>query len=72
MHDTRIHPETGAILRRDIRPFPVGDQMVDVPGWYPDDEGDAIFEADGLEIIGAAQNAAGIGGVVGKRRNPRS
>ncbi|MBT2244549.1 hypothetical protein JQK15_13475 [Sphingobium sp. BHU LFT2] len=30
--DTRIHPDTGATLRRDIRPFPVGDQMVDVPG----------------------------------------
>jgi HTH-type transcriptional regulator / antitoxin MqsA len=61
MPDTRIHPETGAILRRDIRPFPVGDQMVDVPGWYPDDDGDAIFEADGLAVIGEAQKGQAIG-----------
>lgn len=46
MSETRIHPETGRLLRRDIRPQVVAfgsmRRMVDVPGWYPDDDGDSI------------------------------
>lgn len=46
MAETRIHPETGKTLRRDVRPQTVkfGSMMrtVDVPGWYPDDDGDSI------------------------------
>lgn len=46
MTDTRIHPETGRTLRRDVRPqvvtFGSMRRTVDVPGWYPDDDGDSI------------------------------
>jgi HTH-type transcriptional regulator/antitoxin MqsA len=44
--ETRIHPETGSTLRRDVRPQVVAfgsmRRTVDVPGWYPDDDGDSI------------------------------
>ncbi len=37
--ETRIHPETGKVLRREVRQqfVRVGSlsQMVEVPGWYP-------------------------------------
>ena len=46
MTETRIHPETGRTLRRDVRPQVVAfgsmRRTVDVPGWYPDDDGDSI------------------------------
>lgn len=46
MTQTRIHPETGRTLRRDVRPQVVAfgsmRRTVDVPGWYPDDDGDSI------------------------------
>jgi HTH-type transcriptional regulator/antitoxin MqsA len=46
MTKTRIHPETGKTLRRDIRPQTVKFcsmmRVVDVPGWYPDDDSDSI------------------------------
>ena len=46
MVETRIHPETGKILHRDVRPqtvrFGALSQTVNVPGWYPDDDSDAI------------------------------
>lgn len=46
MTETRIHPETGNTLRRDVRPqvvtFGSMRRSVDVPGWYPDDDGDSI------------------------------
>ena len=46
MTETRIHPETGRALRRDVRPQVVAfgsmRRTVDVPGWYPDDDGDSI------------------------------
>lgn len=46
MTETRIHPETGQVLRRDVRPQVVAfgslRRTVDVPGWYPDDDGDSI------------------------------
>lgn len=39
MPETRRHPETGALLRRDVRPFVVRYQSrkrtVELPGWYP-------------------------------------
>lgn len=59
--ETQIHPETGCVLQRDTRPFTVRikgvcrTEEVTVPGWYPDDDGDAIFEGDGLAIISEAQ-----------------
>ncbi len=46
MTETRIHPETGRTLRRDVRTqivaFGSMRRTVDVPGWYPDDDGDSI------------------------------
>ena len=46
MTETRIHPETGQVLRRDVRPQVVAfgsmRRTVDVPGWYPDDDGDSV------------------------------
>jgi HTH-type transcriptional regulator/antitoxin MqsA len=44
--ETRIHPDTGRTLRRDVRPQVVAfgsmRQTVNVPGWYPEDDGDSI------------------------------
>jgi HTH-type transcriptional regulator/antitoxin MqsA len=44
--ETRIHPETGRTLRRDVRTqivaFGSMRRTVDVPGWYPDDDSDSI------------------------------
>ena len=46
MSETRIHPETGKVLRRGVRPQTVIvgslSRTVDVPGWYPDDESDGV------------------------------
>jgi HTH-type transcriptional regulator/antitoxin MqsA len=46
MAETRIHPETGETLRRDVRPamvaYAIYSRAVDLPGWYPDGDGDAI------------------------------
>ena len=54
MEKTRIHPETGEILRRDIRPFEFtfkGTKItVDMPGWYPAGDGDAIFTHEDLQV----------------------
>ncbi len=44
--DPLIHPVTGKLLRRDVRPqaviFGTLTRMVDMPGWYPDDDSDSI------------------------------
>jgi HTH-type transcriptional regulator/antitoxin MqsA len=52
MSETRIHPETGQELRRDTRPQTVCvgslSRVVDVPGWYPDGDGDAIHSGEDL------------------------
>jgi len=43
---TRVHPETGETLHRDVRPQVIRagslSRTVDVPGWYPEGNGDAI------------------------------
>lgn len=53
MSETRIHPETGKELRRDVRQqtIVVGSlsRTVDVPGWYPDDDSDAIHSGVDLK-----------------------
>lgn len=53
MTDTRIHPETGKTLRRDVRPqvvtFGSMSRTVEVPGWYPDDDSDAIHTGADLK-----------------------
>ena len=52
MTETRIHPETGNTLRRDVRPQVVSfgsfSRTVDVPGWYPDDDSDSIHSGEDL------------------------
>jgi HTH-type transcriptional regulator/antitoxin MqsA len=52
MSETRIHPETGQELRRDTRPQTVCvgslSRVVDVPGWYPEGDGDAIHSGEDL------------------------
>ncbi|MBV9571311.1 MAG: type II toxin-antitoxin system MqsA family antitoxin [Alphaproteobacteria bacterium] len=46
MARTKIHPVTGATLRRDVRPYTVrygGRTLtVDLPGWYPEDNGESL------------------------------
>lgn len=52
MTETRIHPETGKTLRRDVRPqvvaFGAFSSTLDVPGWYPDDDSDSIHTGEDL------------------------
>lgn len=58
MSETRIHPETGKVLTRGIRvqSVAVGSlrRVVDVPGWYPDDNSDAIHTGADLQSLDQA------------------
>jgi HTH-type transcriptional regulator/antitoxin MqsA len=58
MSETRIHPETGQELRRDTRPQTVRvgslSRVVDVPGWYPEGDGDAIHSGADLRVFNEA------------------
>lgn len=49
---TRIHPETGETLRRGVQPMTVSyaiySRVIDVPGWYPEGDGDAIHTGKDL------------------------
>ena len=53
MTDTRIHPESGKILRRDTRSQTVTvgslSRVVEVPGWYPNDDSDSIHTGADLK-----------------------
>lgn len=55
MTETRIHPVTGMLLKRDIRPFTVEygsmAREVELPGWYPDDDGDAVHSGFDLAEV---------------------
>lgn len=61
MSETRIHPETGKVLHRDVRPqiVVVGSltRTIDVPGWYPDDDSDAIHSGTDLKASNEAFKA---------------
>lgn len=61
MSEVRIHPETGKELRRDVRrqAIRVGSRTctVDVPGWYPDDDSDAIHSGSDLKASNEAFKA---------------
>ncbi len=50
----KIHPETGEILHRDIRPIEFsykGEKIiVDMPGWYPDEGDEGIFTQDDMDV----------------------
>jgi len=58
MGQTRIHPKTGEVLRRDarIQTLSVGSLSleVEVPGWYPEGDGDSIHLGAELEAIDQA------------------
>jgi HTH-type transcriptional regulator/antitoxin MqsA len=58
MTETRIHPETGKTLKRGVRPMLVQygsmSREVDVPGWYPDGDGDAIHSGADLKTADEA------------------
>ncbi len=49
---TMASPETGEPLRRGVRPFTVtykGESMtVDLPGWYPEGDGDGVLVGDDM------------------------
>lgn len=55
---TRIHPETGAVLKRSVRrrklDYKGVEREFDLPGWWPADDGDGILEAADLKIVDAA------------------
>jgi len=50
--ETRIHPQTGELLRREVRQQTVSvgsrSRVVDVPGWYPDDGSDSLHSGADL------------------------
>jgi HTH-type transcriptional regulator/antitoxin MqsA len=52
MTETRIHPETGKTLQRDVRSQAVSfgslTRVVDVAGWYPADDSDPIHSGADL------------------------
>jgi len=59
MEDVRYDVETGAELKRDIRPFTINYQghskTFDMPGWYPSsDECEATFTQDDLKVYDKA------------------
>ena len=58
MSEKRVHPETGQVLRRDVRPQTVYvgslSREIDVPGWYPEDDGDAIHSGADLKVLNEA------------------
>ena len=53
---TKIHPETGEVLHRDIRPIEYtykGESIiVDQPGWYPKDgnDDDGILSQEDMKV----------------------
>ena len=58
MGQTRFHPKTGDVLRRDARmqTLSVGSlsREVEVPGWYPEDDGDSIHSGAELQALDQA------------------
>ena len=58
MTQTRIHPETGEVLRRDARAQTISvgsmSREVEVPGWYPEDDGDSIHSGAELQALDRA------------------
>lgn len=60
VEETIIHPETGEILYRDVRPikYTYKDEsiIVDQPGWYPKNgnDDDGILSQEDMKIAGDA------------------
>ncbi|WP_267427144.1 type II toxin-antitoxin system MqsA family antitoxin [Methylobacterium sp. GC_Met_2] len=59
--ETMVSPETGEILRRDVRPFTVAyggrTRIVDLPGYYPEGEGEGIHVGQDMAVTDAALRA---------------
>ena len=55
-NETMIHPETGELLRRDVRliefKFKGEPFTVNMPGWYPAEGDDGIFSHEDMKIAG--------------------
>jgi HTH-type transcriptional regulator/antitoxin MqsA len=55
---TRIHPDTGKLLRRYVRAQTVCvgslSRDLDVAGWYPDDDSDSIHSGEDLQAVECA------------------
>ena len=60
-NETMIHPETGELLRRDVRliefKFKGEPFTVNMPGWYPEDNDNGIFSQEDLKVSDAAVDA---------------
>ena len=58
MENTMIHPETGEILHRDIRPVEYtykGEKIiVNQPGWFPAEGDDGVLNSDDWDIADKA------------------
>ena len=54
MNETMIHPETGEILRRDVREIEFsykGEKItMAMPGWYPPEGDDGIFSMNDMAV----------------------
>ena len=58
MAQTRNHPDTGKLLRRDARAQTVCvgslSRDVDVHGWYPEDDSDSVHSGEDLQAVESA------------------
>lgn len=56
----RLHPETGARLSRGERPVVVryrgGQLSVDLPGWYPEGDGEGLHDPADMRVLDRALN----------------
>ena len=54
IEETIIHPETGEVLHRDVRPVEFkykGESVVmNMPGWYPAKGDDGIFSMEDMAV----------------------
>ncbi len=61
LSDTMVSPETGEVLRRDVRPFVVTykgkSRTVDLPGYYSENGEDGVHVGDNMEVTDAALRA---------------
>lgn len=59
--DTMVSPETGEVLRRDVRPFIVTykgqSKTVDLPGYYPANGDDGVHVGDDMDVTDIALRA---------------
>jgi HTH-type transcriptional regulator / antitoxin MqsA len=55
---TMPSPETGEMLKRDVRPFAVAYKgasiTVDLPGYYPSGDGESVHVGDDMKAVDAA------------------